>query len=287
MNAPVFRAAAWMTGALASFATMAICGKELSADLTTGQIMFWRGLAGWLLIALLLSRSGWGQLRTERIKLHGFRAVVHFGAQFGWFFAIPLIPLAEVFALEFTMPIWAAIMAALFLGERMNGARVIAIALGFVGALVIIRPGVSAVGIGQVSAIAAAVGFAVAATTVRALAQRDTPLCILFYMTAIQLPMGLAAAVHGWVWPDPAAHGPWIVLVGCTAFSAHYCLASAMRLAEATVVVTMDFLRLPLIAVIGYVFYGEALELWVVVGAALVCTGIYTNVRDAAWAKPA
>jgi len=270
-----------MMGALASFTAMAICGRELSVDLTTAQIMFWRGAVGIILISTLLQFSGWHQLRTQIFRIHAFRAVAHFGAQFCWFYAIPLIALAELFAIEFTMPIWTAILAALFLGEHLNKVRVMAIALGFAGAMVIIRPGVAEVGIGALSALAAAVGFGVATITVRMLAQKDTPLCILFYMTLIQLPMGFALALDGWIWPDPVVHGPWIVLVGCTAFTAHYCMASAMRLAEATVVVTMDFMRLPLIAVVGYLFYGETLEIWVAAGAVLVCTGIYMIVRDA------
>lgn len=281
MTSPVFRAGLWMMGTLASFTTMAICGRELSADLTTSQIMFWRGVVGISLIVCLLQYSGWGQLKTEIFRIHAFRAVAHFGAQFCWFFAIPLITLAELFAIEFTMPIWTAILAALFLSERLTAVRILAIALGFAGAMVIIRPGVTEVGIGAMSALAAAVGFGVATITVRMLAQRDTPLCILFYMTLIQLPMGFALALDDWVWPDPVVNGPWIVLVGITAFSAHYCMANAMRLAEATVVVTMDFMRLPLIALVGYFIYGEALEVWVAAGAALVCSGIYMIVRDA------
>lgn len=281
MTSPVLRAGVWMMGALASFATMAICGRELSADLATAQIMFWRGLVAVIVICIMLSLSGWGQLRTKSLGLHVFRSVSHFGAQFCWFFAIPLIPLSEVFALEFTMPIWTAILAALFLGERLNGARVAAVALGFAGAMVIIRPATGGISLGAASALTAAFGFAIAVITVRALALRDTPLCIMFYMVVIQLPMGLAFALDGWVWPDPETHGPWIGLVGCTAFTAHYCMTNAARLAEATVIITMDFMRLPLIAVVGYLFYEEALEIWVVAGAALVCAGIYLIVRDA------
>ena len=281
MTSPVLRAGIWMMGALASFIAMAICGRELADDLSTAQILFWRGAVGIILITILLTRTGWRQIKTNSLHVHGVRAVVHFGAQFCWFFAIPLISLSEVFALEFTAPIWTALLAALFLGERLNSARITAICLGFAGAIVIIRPGFATVGIGTLSAATAAVGFAVALVMVRLLAQRDTPLCILFYMTLIQLPMGFGLALDGWVWPDPATQGPWIILVGVTAFSAHFCIASAMRLAEATVVVTMDFLRLPLIAVVGFVAYGEALEIWVAIGATLVCAGIYLNVRDA------
>ena len=281
MTSPVLRAGLWMMGALASFTTMAICGRELSADLSTSQIMFWRSAVAFVLIVLLLQVSGWGQLKTGIFRIHAFRAIVHFGAQFCWFYAIPLIALAELFAIEFTTPIWTAILAALFLGERMTSVRIFAIALGFAGVMVIIRPGITEVGTGATLALVAAIGYAVAVITVRVLAQQDSPLCILFYMTLIQLPIGFGLALESWVWPDPQTNGPWIVLVGFTGCSAHYCMASAMRLAEATVVVTMDFMRLPLIALVGYFVYNEALEISVAVGAVLVCTGIYLIVRDA------
>ena len=281
MTSPVLRAGLWMMGALASFTTMAICGRELSADLSTSQIMFWRSAAALVLIVLLLQAIGWRQLKTRIFRIHAFRAIVHFGAQFCWFYAIPLIALAELFAIEFTMPIWAAILAALFLGERMTLLRIFAIALGFAGAMVIIRPGVAEVGTGATLALVAAIGYALAVITVRVLAQQDSPLCILFYMTLVQLPIGFGLALESWVWPVPQTSGPWIILVGFTGCSAHYCMASAMRLAEATVVVTMDFMRLPLIALVGYFLYNEELEISVVVGAALVCAGIYLIVRDA------
>ena len=228
MITPVLGAGIWMMGALASFTTMAICGRELSADLSTSQIMFWRSVVAFLLIVLMLQVSGWGQLKTGVLRIHAFRAIAHFGAQFCWFYAIPLIALAELFAIEFTTPIWTAILAALFLGERMTSVRIFAIAIGFAGVMVIIRPGITEVGTGAIFALVAAIGHALAAITVRVLAQQDSPLCILFYMTLVQLPIGFGLALESWVWPDPQTNGPWIVLVGFTGCSAHYCMALSL-----------------------------------------------------------
>ena len=282
MKSPVLLAGAWMMGTLASFTTMAICGRELSVNFSTPQIMFWRGFVALTLVIIFLQFFGWRQIRTGVFRIHSFRAAAHFGAQFCWFYAIPLITLTELFALEFTMPIWAAILAALFLGERLTKIRVLAIGLGFAGVMLIIRPGiVDEVGIGAYFALAAAVGYGIATVTMRMLAQRDTPLCILFYMSLIQLPLGFILALDEWEWPDPISQGPWILMIGLSGLSAHYCMANAMRLAEATVVVTMDFMRLPLIAVVGYLFYGEILEVWVGGGAILVCIGIYLIVSEA------
>ena len=282
MKSPVLLAGAWMMGALVSFTTMAICGRELSVNFSTSQIMFWRGFVALTLVIIFLQFFGWGQIRTDVFRIHSFRSVAHFGAQFCWFYAIPLITLTELFALEFTMPIWAAILAALFLGERLTKIRVLAIGLGFAGVMVIIRPGIVVeVGIGAYFALAAAVGYGIATVTMRMLAQHDTPLCILFHMSLIQLPLGFILALNDWEWPDPISQGPWILMLGLSGLSAHFCMANAMRLAEATVVVTMDFMRLPLIAVVGYLFYGEILEVWVGGGAILVCIGIYLIVSEA------
>lgn len=277
---PIIRAGLWMVGTMISFATMAVCGRELAGDLSTFQILFWRSVVGVLILAILLSHQGWAQVRTDDFKVHGFRNVIHFGAQYCWFFAIAAIPLAEVVALEFTTPLWTAVLAMLFLGESLRRKRLAAIALGFIGTLIIVRPGLGEVGIGTLAGLAAAFGYAVALTSVRFLAQRDTPLCILFYMLALQLPMGFFPALSGWVWPD-AADGPWIIAVGVTGLSAHYCIARAMKLAEAAAVTTMGFMRLPLVALVGFVLYGEVVEVWVALGAILICAGIYLNVRDA------
>jgi len=275
-----FKGALWMGGSLLSLAAMAIGGRELAGDLTTFQIMFWRSLVSLTLISLALTHSGWGQVRTASFKVHAIRSVTHFGAQFCWFFAIAVIPLVEVFALEFTSPIWLAAMAAIFLGERLTPARILAVVLGFVGVLVILQPGMSAIGLGSLAALGSAIGYAATHVTTRLLAQRDTALCVLFYMTAIQMPLGLAAALTDWRWPAVETW-PWIVLVGLASMSAHYTLTRAMSLIEATVAGPMGFLRLPLIAAVGYLFYGEALEIAVIIGALLICSGIFLNLRDA------
>ncbi|MBT7510980.1 MAG: DMT family transporter [Rhodospirillaceae bacterium] len=269
-----------MMGTMVSFAAMAVGGRELADDLSTFQILFWRSLIGLVIITLLLTRFGWAQIKSKNLKVHAFRSVVHFGSQYCWFLAISLITLAEVVALEFTTSIWTALLAMLFLGEGMSRMGVAAITSGFVGMLVIVRPGAIEVGVGALAGLGAGFGYAVALTAIRFLAQRDTPLCILFYMMALQLPMGLVPALDGWIWPARDIW-PWVALVGVTGLSAHYCIARAMTLADAATVTTWGFLRLPFVAAIAFVLYGELPELWVALGATLICVGIYLIVRDA------
>lgn len=275
---PVVRATLWMSGALFSFMTMAIGARELAGALSTFEILFFRSLIGLIAVSLVLSRRGWGQIATGKFGIHVVRNVAHFGGQYGWFYGIALIPLAEVFAIEFTVPVWTAILAALLLGERITRPRVVAIVLGIAGIWLILRPGLAVVHPAAIAVLLSAVGYALSHTLTKKLAGSDTPLAILFYMTAIQLPLGLIPALPHWITP-PATAWPWLIAVGLAALSAHYCMARALRLADATVVVPMDFLRLPLAAVVGFLFYSEKIEWWVFAGALLILAGSLTNIR--------
>jgi len=277
-SAPIVRATLWMFGAIGSFSTMAIAGRELSTELTTFQILFFRSLAGFFLMVVLLSRTGWWQLKTHYFGIHLVRNLAHFGGQYGWFYGIALIPLAEVFAIEFTMPIWTAILAALMLGERVSRQRVVAIAIGFAGVLVMLRPGIAVVSPVALVVLAAAFAYGFAHALTKRLSGTDSPMAILFYTTAIQLPLALLPALHDWAWPSPAAW-PWVFGVGAAALTAHYCLTRAFMLEDAAVVMPIDFLRLPFIALIGFIFYDEAVQFWVFAGAAIVFAGSWLNLR--------
>jgi drug/metabolite transporter (DMT)-like permease len=284
--APAIRAAPWMFGALVSFMAMAVAGRQLSVELTTFQILFFRSLVGLVVVVVLLQRSGWAQVRTTVFGRHLVRNLTHFSGQYGWFYGIALIPLTEVFAIEFTVPLWTAILATIFLGERVSGVRALALALGFAGILVILRPGIAIVSPAALAVLGGAVGYAISHIFTKRLSVTETPLAILFYMTVIQLPLGLVPALPGWVWPSPAAW-PWVGIVAVTALSAHYCLTRAFRLADATLVVSMDFLRLPLVAVVGFLFYGEPLRIWVFVGALIVFAATWLNLKSAPKTSPA
>lgn len=267
-----------MGGALLSFLAMAVSGRELSAELGTFAILFFRSLIGLIAVSLLLGRSGWHQITLRRLPLQIGRNLAHFAGQFGWFYGIALIPLAEVFAIEFTTPAWTALLAALLLGERLTRARVAAIALGLAGILVILRPGAAMVEPGAIAVLLSAAAYAVAYVLTKKLSDTETPLAIVFYMTLVQLPLGLVPAAFDWVTPSPALW-PWLLLVGVAGLTAHYCLARALSLADATVVVPFDFLRLPLAMLVGFLLYAETIEPLVIVGAALIVLGNYVNIR--------
>jgi drug/metabolite transporter (DMT)-like permease len=274
---PAVLASFWMMGTLVSFMAMAVGGRGLK-HLGTFEILFFRSSIGLLIVLALLARFGWRHARTTRPGLQVLRNIAHYGGQFGWFTGIALIPLAEVFAIEFTQPIWIALLAAVFLGERLTRPRLLAIVLGFIGMLIILRPGFAAILPGHLAVIGAALGYAISLTLTRNLARVDGPLAVLFYMTVVQLPLGLVPALFDWV-PPAARDWPWLVVVGVTALSAHYCIARAMKLADATVVVPMDFLRMPLIAAVGYLWYDEGIDWFVMTGALVMLFGNYQNIR--------
>ncbi|MCZ6772987.1 MAG: DMT family transporter [Proteobacteria bacterium] len=275
---PVIGATLWMGGALLSFMCMAIAVRELSAALSTFQILFWRSLIGFVIITCLISFFGWRHARTRRLPAHFARSIVHFGGQYGWILGIAALPLAEVFSIEFTTPVWTMILAALFLGEVITRVRVFALVLGFTGILVILRPGFETIEVAQLAVLGSALGFAASYVFTKTLVESDTPLAILFYMSLMQMPMALVGGVTDWAWPV-AEHWVWVIVTGVGGLTAHYSLAKALQLAEATIVTTMDFMRLPLIAAVGFLIYGERFDTWVFAGACIIFAGIFLNVR--------
>lgn len=274
----VLRAALWMIGTLASFTAMALSVRELSSTMSTFQLLFFRSVVGLVVISFLIWQSGWGQIKSKQLGLQIFRNIIHYGGQFGWFVGIALLPLAEVFAIEYTVPIWTMIFAIPILGERLTAIRMWVAAIGFIGVLVILRPGIEIIDIGALAVIGAAICYAFAHVFTKKLATTDSTLAILFYMTVVQMPLGLIPSLTDWYWPL-ATEWPLIIVVGLSALSAHYCLTSAFRLADASVVAPMDFLRLPLAAGFGVLVYNEPLDPYVFLGAALIMAGITLNIR--------
>jgi len=272
------RGALWMGGAVLSFSVMAIAVRELTRTLGSFEILFLRSVVSLAIMAAMLPYCGLHVLRTQRFGLHVARNVLHFGGQYAWVYAISLLPLATVFAIEFTMPVWTAVLAMLILGERLNRGRVVMLALGLAGILIILKPGIEPVSPSALVMLAGAFAYASVMIATKRLAQGDSAFAILFYMAVIQLPLGLVPALSEWVTPG-LADVPWIVAVGATGMIAHFCLARAFRIADASLVVPIDFLRLPLITGVGVLFYNEPLEISVLLGAAVIFFGTYYSIR--------
>jgi drug/metabolite transporter (DMT)-like permease len=299
MLSSLTRAVLWMGVALLSFSAIAIAGRESGRLLPTTELIFWRSLIGVVVLGAIYLGKGTAahSPRTTILPLHSLRACVHFGAQYAWLYALTLIPLAELFALEFTSPLWVALFAPLVLGERLTGWRMTAAAIGFVGALFVVEPGLFSghlqltASAGTLYAVAAAMGFAASILLTKRLTRIDPALRILFWM---QLLQGLIAAailialtvrdgraLFALSAATPLAVWGWILVLGIAGLTAHYGLTRAIGLADAIIVAPMDFLRLPLIATVGALFYAETLRPSVAMGAAIVVLGNAINI----WAE--
>jgi drug/metabolite transporter (DMT)-like permease len=276
------RAALWMAGWLSLMLFVAVAGRETLRELNVFQVMEVRVVLGFCMLYPLVYRSGgFAAMKTRRLPQHIGRNLVHYAAQLGWFFALTLIPIGQVVAIEFTMPIWTALLAASFLGERLTGAKLLAIALGLVGVAIIVRPTAGEINPGQLIALAAAVGFGVSIVLVKSLTRTEKTVAIIFWMMVIQAAAGAIPSIYFWHWPSATVWCWLVVLAFCGTFS-HFCMTRAMLYADATVVVPMDFLRVPLTATVGWLLYSERLDSFTVLGAALILTGNLLNLRSAA-----
>ena len=268
-----------MAGWLSLMLIVAVAGRETTRELNVFDLMELRSVIGFVMLYPLIRRNGgFATMRTARPLQHIGRNLVHYAAQLGWFFALTLIPLGQVVSIEFTMPIWTAILAASFLGERMTVWKISAIVLGVVGVIVIVRPATGEIDPGQLIALGAAVGFGISVAMMKSLTRTESTLTIIFWMIVIQAAAGFFPSLYLWRWPSAYAWG-WIVAIAfCGTFS-HYCMVRAMLHADATVVLPMDFLRVPLTATLGWLIYSERLDLFTVLGAVLILTGNLLNLK--------
>jgi drug/metabolite transporter (DMT)-like permease len=282
------RALAWMMGAVASFVLMAIAGREIQVEMNTFELMLYRSVIGLAMVLLLLglSRRGFAQLATRAPALHVRRNLWHFAGQNFWFYGVATIPLSQLVALEFTNPLRVAILAPLMLGERLTRLQILAVALGFVGILVVARPGVAPLEAGHAAGLLAALGFAMTTLYTKRIMTIDTVLCVLFWMTAAQTAMSLVLALPGGIPLPSAAIVPWLVVVGVTGLTAHFALTSALGHAPASTVAPMEFIRLPVIAMVGMWLYAEPLSLAVFAGALLIIGANLLNMRAARASRP-
>ncbi len=276
------RAALWMIGAIVAFSSMAVSGRAVSAELDTFETMMYRSFIG--VIVVVSGAAILGRLRDiapRRLGLHLLRNTCHFTGQNLWFAALTLIPLAQLFALEFTSPIWVMVLAVLILGERVTKVRITAIALGFAGALIVAQPGTGGDPLGLALAAASALGFAGSIVLTKVLTETETTVSILFWLTIMQSVMGMiAAGFDGEVALPSLSILPFVVAIGVAGIVAHLCLTQALSIAPAIIVVPMDFLRLPAIAIVGAIFYAEPLNMAVFLGAGLILAANMINLTS-------
>ena len=280
-------AAVWMFGSILSFTAMAIAGRSVAAVHDTFEVMLWRSVTGFVLVVLVAGLTGQlGTVQTRNLPQHVMRNVVHFTGQNLWFWALTAIPLAQVFALEFTSPIWVILLSPLFLGERLTRFKLLAAAMGFAGALIVAQPDFGSLDPGMLAAAGSAICFACTAILTKRLTRGESIVSILFWLTLMQAFFGLvAASLDGSVALPTARTLPWLALIGAAGVIAHLCLTKALALAPASIVVPIDFARLPLIAFVGASLYGEPISLAVLAGGTLVFLANWLNIRSDAWQR--
>jgi drug/metabolite transporter (DMT)-like permease len=279
----IARVVLWMVGALLSFSVMAVSIRELSrAGLSIFEILAIRsGVALLVLLTLLAVRK---DLRVHalprRMSLNIFRNTVHYASQFSWALSITMLPLATVFALEFTMPAWTALLAVWFLHERMTPSRLGVIIFGLIGVLIILRPGIAGFNPAAILVLLAAFGYAITMITTKELTKTETTFGIVFWMAVIQFPLSLIGSDPNVFLHFELRHILPALGVGAAGLTSHYCLSNAFRSGDATLVVPLDFMRIPLIAVVGWAFYGERLDIFVMLGAMIIVSGVVWNLRS-------
>ena len=274
-------AAFWMIGAMISFSLMAISGRELAPELNTFDIMFFRSLIGLVIVITIGALTDTlCQIKTDRLGLHVLRNTAHFTGQNLWFLAVAFIPFSQLFALEFSTPVWVALLAPLFLGEALTRRRLLSVVIGFSGVLIVARPDLNDLNPAILAAMTCAICFACSLMATKKLTIDQSITCILFWLTLMQLSMGvMAVALTGGVSMPQGIDYIWVLTVGIGGLTAHFCITKALALAPAIVVIPLDFLRLPCISLIGFLAYNEAFDWAVVFGAMLIFTAVLVNLQ--------
>lgn len=278
-NDPI-RAGLWMMGAVVSFTLMAVAGREVLDELDTFEVMMYRSFLG-ICIVLIFSKSAGtvNEINLQQLTLHLTRNITHFIGQNLWFFAVTAITLPQLFAFEFSVPIWVALFAPIFLSEKLTKRRLFAALIGFFGILIVARPDNIGVTPGIIAAALCAICFTGTGIATKLLTRTQSITCILFWLTVMQAILGIICAGYDFDISFPSRSSlPWVILIGLAGLLAHFCITKALQLADAIVVYPMDFVRLPLATGVGVLFYNEPIQLLVFVGAAIILGANFLNI---------
>ncbi len=282
--APV-RGALWMLVSAFSFAIVSASARYLSGTVHPFEITFFRTFFLLLFMLPWLLRVGPSALRTTRWRLQTFRCVTSVATMMCWFTALSVLPIADVTALTFTSPLFSVIGAALILRETVGMRRWMAVLVGFAGTLIILRPGIAALAPGVALALLSAVLMSAVALSVKSMSRTDSPVTIVLTMALLTTPLSLIPALFVWTWP-PLESWPWLVLTGLAAMGVQMGFAKSVSACDITAVLPFDFSRLIFAALVGFLAFGEILDVWTGLGAAVIFTAsLYTARREARLAR--
>ncbi len=270
-----------MVGSCVFFALLTALIRYLSQTIDPLEIIFFRNLFGMAVMLPWLLRHGLGTLRTGRIWLYALRALIGLGAMTAWFQAVASMNLADAVALSFTAPLFATVIAVFLLREVVRLRRWAAVGAGFLGAMVILRPGFAAVPPEAFYVLFSAAMIGIAVSLVKILSRTEAAAPIVFYMVLMLTPASAIPALFVWKTPAPEEF-LWLLALGGVATLGHLCLVRAFACADATAVLPFDFVRLPIIAAIGYFAFGQKVDGWTALGATIIiASSVYIAHREA------
>ena len=274
------KGALWMIAAAAALTAMAVCIRYLPAY-SVLLMIFLRNVINLVLMAPSMIRQGKSMIVTQRLGTHALRNLFLYSGNVAWFYGVTLIALADVASLQFTSPLFTAIIAAAFLGEKIGGHRMVAILVGFAGALIIIRPGMIPINLGTVMILIAAFMYSCAHVVTKRLSDTESGSTVVFYMSVTILVYSAIPAFFVWQTPD-WADMPAMIGLGITGYATHYCITRSLAVGDASFVIAFDFMRLPFSALLGWLLFREMLDTWTVAGALIIfAAGYYSTMREA------
>lgn len=275
---PAVRAAAWMMGAACLFSAMVVMIRVVSESLPVSNVLFYRVFVGFLVFLPFMLRGGSAGVRPRRIHLYALRTVAGYVGMLCAFYAYANIGIAEATALNATIPLWVVLYAGLFIGEKIGPRRWALTGVGFIGALVILRPGFTEISLAAVLALASGALYGASSVATKALSRTEPTDRLIFYMNASLSVVALGPMLVEFVaprWEDV----PLVAGVAVAGTCAHICIIRGLKLADASVVMPLDYIRLPLAAIAGWVVFGQALSIWVLVGALIVVASAIGIIR--------
>jgi len=272
----------WVTISMALFAGLAAFSRAtINAGLHPFEVVFLRNLFAVAMLLPLLAWRGWSLVRSEQIRLYGWRVLISFFSMLAWFYAIALIPIGEVTAISFLSPLFGTLGAIFLLGERVRVRRWTALLVGFIGAMIILRPAGAQLGVGQLCALFSAMSQGLTVVLVKQLTAGDDPDKIVFLTNAMLLPLSLIPALFVWTWPS-AAVLPSLLGMGLCAVLGHIALVRGYASTDASLAMTFEFSKLPFAVGIAYLVFGEMIDTWTWVGALVIfVSAIYITRREA------
>lgn len=278
--ASALRGCILMLASMVLFASMHGTVRHLSGEIHPFEVAFFRNVFGLVALAPWFVTQGLAPLRTRRLPLHFARSLFNVVSMLMFFTALSLSPLALVQALGFTAPLFTTLLAVVLLGERIRARRVSALLAGFAGMLVIIRPGFHPVDLGALLTVGSAALWACCMIMIKRLAITDSAITITAWMVILMIPTSFAAALFVWVWPTPSQLA-WLLACGLLGTLAQIMMTRALQLADATLVLPLDFTKIVWGALIGWFFFGESVDAWTWAGAVIVFSGsAYITVRE-------